>query len=203
MMDGLMKIRAIIFTIFLFSAFACGSNDSSRGDELYSQGNYQEAIQAYNEYIEYNPDDFKSIYNRGRTYEELGEYDKALQDYEAAYKINPKDENLLLSLGRYYFREENYEDAAFYFDKATQQNSNLKVAQFLKGRSFHKAGETDKAMEAYNAAISIDGQYGEAYLYRGALKIYLGRQSSGCNDLKTAQSLNVEEAESALKEYCN
>lgn len=198
-----MNVRNVIFSIFLFSAFACSSNDSRQGDKLYSQGEYEQAIKAYSEYIEFNPGDFKSIYNRGRAYEALGQYDNALQDYEAAYKIDEKDENVLLSLGRHYFRNESYKDAAYYFDKATQVNANLKVAQFLKGRSYHKAGETDKAIEAYNDAISTDSQYGEAYLYRGALKIYLGRKSSGCNDLKTAQSLNVEEAESALQQYCN
>lgn len=198
-----MNLRTIIFSIILLSAFACSGNDSSQGDKYYNKGDYEKAIQSYNEYIEYNPGDFQSIYKRGRAYEELGQYDKALQDYEAALKIDEENENVLLSLGRHYFREGNYEDAAYYFDKATKQNSNLRVAQFLKARSYHKAGKTDKAMDAYNSAISIDGDYGEAYLYRGALKIYLGRKSSGCNDLKTAQSLNVEEAQSALEEYCN
>lgn len=198
-----MNLRLIIFSVFLFSVFACNDNDSRNADKYYDQGEYKKAIQAYSEYIEYNPGDFKSVYNRGRAYEELGQYDNALQDYEAAYKIDEKNENVLLSLGRYYFRKEKYKDAAYYFDKATQVNSNLKVAQYLKGRSYHKAGETDKAMEAYNNAIGIDGQYGEAYLYRGALKIYLGRKSSGCSDLKTAQSLNVEDAKSALAQYCN
>ncbi len=183
--------------------FACSDSESDKGDQYFSQGNYEQAVAEYTQYLEYNPDDFKSTYNLGRAYEELGQYDKSLESYQAALEIDEKNVNVLLSLGKYYFREGKFNDAAFYFDKATQQNNNLAMAQYLKGRAYHKAGETDQAMEAYNSTISIDGQYGEAYLYRGALKIYLKRKSSGCNDIKTAQSLGVEEAQAALDEYCN
>ena len=58
-------------------------------------------------------------------------------------------------------------------------------------------------MEAYDLAISKNRDYGEAYLYRGALKVYQGKKSAGCNDIRTAQSLDVPEAKSALQEYCN
>ncbi len=181
---------------------ACGGNDSSHGDQYFQQKQYQKAVDAYTEYIEYNPEDFKAIYNRGRSYEELKEYPKALQDYQKAFKIDEKSENVLMSLGRYYFRDQNYKDAAFYFDKITQINNRNATAQYLKGRAYHKAGETDKAMRAYNSAIDADKKYGEAYLYRGALKIYLKKQSSGCKDIQTAQSMGVADAQAASEKYC-
>jgi tetratricopeptide (TPR) repeat protein len=198
-----MNFKALIPLVFLFLTFACQDNNSKEGDKLYQQGQYEQAVKAYTDFIKYNPTDVRSIYNRGRSYEELGQHAEALKDYEAVLKLDEKNTNVMISIGRHFFRENKFEDAAFYFDKATQENNNLKVAQFLKGRSYHKAGITDKAMEAYNAAINVDGNYGEAYLYRGALRIYLKRKAAGCSDLKTAQSLKVKEAEAALQQYCN
>lgn len=189
--------------IALLTVSACGGDDSDQGDQYFQQGEYQQAVNAYTQHIEYNPEDATSIYNRGRAYEELGNEEQALADYQAAFELDNKNENILMSLGRYYFREKNYQDAAFYFDKITQINPGAANAQYLKGRAFHKAGETNRAIDAYNAAISADSELGEAYLYRGALKIYLKRKSSGCNDLKMAQTLDVAEAESALSRYCN
>ena len=58
----------------------CDSKNSKEGDQLFSQGKYEEAVSQYSAYIEYNPDDIKSIYNRGRAYEELGEFDKSMDD---------------------------------------------------------------------------------------------------------------------------
>ena len=181
---------------------ACDSKNSQEGDQLFSQGKYEEAVTQYTQYIEYNPDDIKSIYNRGRAYEELGQYDKSMADYEKALEVDPKSINALMSIGKIHFRNGEYGDAAFYFDKAIKVKGGDAEAHFLSARSNHKLGETGKALEGYNRAISMNSNYGEAYLYRGALKVFL-KKSSGCADLKKAQALEVADAAAAVKKYCN
>lgn len=195
----------LFFYSILFSSIlcACGDNQSKEGDKLFKQGKYEAAIQQYDAYLEYNPEDLTSVYNQGRAYEELGEIEKALENYERAIEIDPKHANSLLSIGKYHFREKNYADATFYFSKASEIIQSNPQVFFLKGRAHHKLGETQEAMEAYDQAISKNGDYGEAYLYRGALKVYQGKKSAGCGDIRVAQSLNVPEAEEALNEYCN
>lgn len=192
-------LACCVFAIIL----ACDSESSQQGDQLFGQGKYEEAISEYSRYIEYNPDDIKSIYNRGRAYEELGEFEKSLADYERALKVDAKNINALMSIGKFHFRNENYGDAAFYFDKAIKVKGGSPTAHFLSARSNHKIGETTKAMEGYDRAISLDSDYGEAYLYRGALKVFLGKKSSGCSDLKKANALETPDAKEALNEYCN
>ena len=118
-------------------------------------------------------------------------------------EIDPNHANALMSIGKYHFRNNSYADASFYFSKAADIKKSDPQVFFLKGRAHHKLGETQVAMEAYDEAISKNRDYGEAYLYRGALKVYQGNKSAGCNDLRTAQSLKVPDAENALKEYCN
>ena len=183
--------------------FACGNKSSQEGDQLFSQGKYEEAITQYTQYIEYNPDDIKSIYNRGRAYEELGQYEKSMADYEKALEVDPKNVNALMSIGKIHFREGEFGDAAFYFDKAIKVRGGDAEAHFLSARANHRMGETGKAMEGYNQAISMNSNYGEAFLYRGALKVFLKKKSSGCSDLKKAQALEVPDAEAALQKYCN
>jgi hypothetical protein len=57
-------------------------------------------------------------------------------------------------------------------------------------------------MEFYNKAVSLKNNYGEAYMYRGALNIFLNKMTSGCSDLKRAKNLGYEPAEALYKEYC-
>jgi tetratricopeptide (TPR) repeat protein len=190
----------VIAALLLIS---CGDDQSRRGDKLFQQGQYEAAIQQYEEYLEYNPEDLKSIYNQGRAYEELGQYEKSLANYEEAIEIDPKHANALMSIGKYHFRNENYGDASFYFSKAAEIKKSDPQVFYLKGRSLHKLGKTTEALESYNQAISQNSDYGEAYLYRGALKVYQGNRNSGCADIRNAQALNVPEAEEALQEYCN
>lgn len=192
-----------LWCAFVLLTVACDSENSKQGDQLFSQGKYEEAISQYTQYIEYNPDDIKSIYNRGRAYEELGQYDKSIADYQKALEVDPKNTNALTSIGKVHFRNNQFGDAAFYFDKAIKIKGGSAELHYLKGRANHKLGETTKAMEGYNQAISMNSNYGEAYLYRGALKVFLKKKSSGCSDLKKAQALEVADAASALEKYCN
>ena len=188
----------------LFASFmlSCDGKRTTAADQYFEQGDYAKAITAYDEHLEYNPEDVRSFYNRGRAYEELGEFDKSLASYEEALKVEPTNVNVLMSIGKYHFRNNNNKDAAFYFDKAQEAAPKSKLANFLSARSHHKLGETKEAMQGYNEAIDLDGNYGEAYLYRGALKILSKKKKSGCADIQKAQSLNVPEAEAALQEYC-
>ncbi|MDF9797144.1 tetratricopeptide (TPR) repeat protein [Catalinimonas alkaloidigena] len=191
------------FSVISILFFACNSNEYKMADRYFEQGEYKKAIEQYNEYLEYQPTHVESMYNRGRAYEELGEFKKSLASYEEALEVDPKNVNALMSIGKYHFRNENYQDAAFYFDKASQIHKSDAKAHYLAGRAFHKSGKTKEAMDAYNSTISLDDQYGEAFLYRGALKVYEGKKSAGCEDFRLASALNVAEAQEAIDQYCN
>ena len=117
-------------------------------------------------------------------------------------EVDPKNVNAQMSIGKLHFRNGAYGDAAFYFDKAIKVKGGNAEIHFLSARANHKLGETGKAMEGYNQAISMNSNYGDAYLYRGALKIFLKKKTAGCADLKKAQSLEVADAEAALQKYC-
>jgi len=197
-------MRIVLSLLLLTCTLAgCGDDQSVEGHKLFNQGKYQEAVKQYAEYLEYNPEDVQAIYNQGRAYEELGEFEQSLENYQQVVEIDPRHANALMSIGKYHFRNNSYADASFFFTKAADIKKSDPQVYFLKGRAHHKLGETQVALEAYDEAISKNRDYGEAYLYRGALKVYQGKKSDGCNDLRTAQSLKVPDADEALQEYCN
>lgn len=199
----MIKNPLILFLgIVLFIFTACEGDEYKQANQYFEQGEYQKAIEQYDEYLEYKPKHIESIYNKGRAYEEMGEFEKSLASYEKTLELDPENINALMSMGKYHFRNENFQDAAFYFAKAAKSKQNHAQAHYLAGRAYHKAGQTTEAMDAYNDAISKNKDMGEAYLYRGALKVYLGKKSSGCNDFKLAKSLEVAEADAAIEEYC-
>ena len=52
------------------------------------------------------------------------------------------------------------------------------------------------------STINFDNKSGEAFLYRGALKIALNQERSACNDFNRAKALGASEAADALSKYC-
>lgn len=194
-------VGSLILSFMLLAS--CKDEDVVKGDQLFRQGKYEEAVEAYDDYLKLNPGHVKSIYNKARAYEELGRYDKAFATFQEVLDIDEKHTAALMSVGQHYYRANDYPNAAFFLGRAVEADDSNSQAFYLLGRSYHLQGMTKEAMEAYNNAISLNNNLGEAYLYRGALRIHLKRTASACSDFKMARSLGTPDAEEALAKYCN
>ena len=196
-----MKLLKLVFVLFIVAA--CSSGEMREGDQLFEDGKYQQAIAAYNEYLGSHQADVATLYNRGRSYEEVGNFGLALQDFEAVIKMDKRNVNAYLSMTKVYYNQEKYSLALVTVGKALDLNENSAQGNFLQGRCRHQLGYFDQALESYSLAIKLNREFGEAYLYRGALKVQLNKSRKACEDFIKAQNLKVPEAASALKKYCN
>lgn len=195
-----MKYTSLFLLIALL--FACTSEESLSGDDLFEDEKYAEAIVAYTSFLSTNPSHVKSLYNRGRAYEEIGSIAKAKADFEQVIDIDEKNVNAYLSLAKISYNEHSYNKVLVFAGEAIELNENSAQAHFLAARGSHQLGYFDQALESYNNAISINKDFGEAYLYRGALKIGLEKPRSACEDFKFAKLLDVDGASKAVKDYC-
>lgn len=198
-----MRNTFIVIFSFLLAISACKDERSDVGDQYFKNGEYKEAVAAYTEYLKLEPTHIKSLYNRGRAYEELGEHEKALADFHKVLKEDPLNANAYLSVtSDYYYRQNDYENTIFYADKTLKLNENNPVAHTLKGKAYQKLGKLNEAMAAYNAAISVNRDYADAYLSRALLRIHLKQTSRACADLLMAKNLGADNAAEITKKYC-
>lgn len=199
----MMRRFLILFSLIAIVLAGCKDETSEIGDKYYSKGNYKKAVESYTEYISLNPEHLKSIYNRGRAYEELGEYEKAMEDFKNVLKRDPNNVSALLSVANdFYTRKKDYENAIFYADKAISIDQKNAYAYTMMGRSYQKLGKLSEAMESYNNAISVDEKYAEAFISRGSLRLVTKQKSRACSDFKTAAAFGSEQGEELLKKYC-
>lgn len=192
-----------IAIIAIVSFLGCGEVETTNeGDAFFERGEYELAVSSYSELLKNDPSNTSFLYNRGRSYEELGIINKATADFDKIVKIDPKHVSALLSLSKISYEKGDYQKAALNASAVLKHESSAK-AHFLSARAAHQLGYVEQALENYNGAISIDKEYGEAFLYRGALKIGQSRPKSACEDFRRAKALNVEGADSAIKDYCS
>ncbi len=191
------------FIILVFAGMACKNENSNEGDVFFSKGEYEKAITSYSAYLATEPRDIKTIYNRGRAYEELGKYELALQDFRKVIKEDPLNVNAHLSITvDYYNRLKDYENTIFFAEKVLKLDETNSSAFTLKGKAHQKLGNVVEALEAYNSAISVNNEYAEAYLSRGSLRLYQKQFSKACTDMNIAKSLGSKAAENLIKRYC-
>ncbi|KAJ3343379.1 TOM (translocase of outer membrane) complex component [Gonapodya sp. JEL0774] len=77
----------------------------NRGNKLYEQKRYKEAVEAYTEAIEYNPDDSVFYSNRAACFMNLSKLDECIQDCTAALRLNPSYVKSLYRRGTAYERK--------------------------------------------------------------------------------------------------
>lgn len=198
-----MNNKMILGMVVLLTIISgCNNSGSNDADKLFAKGEYQLAIDAYNSYLASNSTDVKTLYNRGRAYQELDKLEEAEADFMAVIKIDDTNQSAKMSLSKLYYSKKLYNKAVLWADQAVEINSNSAQAHFLAARARHQLGYVDSAFKSYTSAIKIDPDFGEAYLYRGALKVHQGKTSGACEDFNKAKALKVSEAQSIINKYC-
>ena len=62
---------------------------NNRGNAYVAKGEYDRAIQDYDQSIKLSPTYSKAFNNRGVAYQKKGEYDRAIKDFDESIKLNP------------------------------------------------------------------------------------------------------------------
>lgn len=197
------KLLSFLLVVVLISALsACNSGLTKEADGLFRDGKYREAVEAYNEYLTTKPKDIKSLYNRGRAYEELGDIESARKDFIKVLDLDNENLNANLSMAQYWYNKKDYNKAIAFCDKVIATDGRESTAYLIKGRCLHQKSLFDDAKKNYDLAIEFDRRNAEAFLYRGALKIVFNQKSGACNDLNRALALGADEAKAALAKHC-
>lgn len=166
----------------VLSAQGPGSGEVARGLDCAEQGNYDKAVEWYNEALRVAPNWGHVYFLRGHMWHQKGEFDKATADYSEALRRDPDDVAAYVGRGISWCRRGEYDKAIADFDRALQITSsdvyfhyNFKQSKFDKdttdgkaivrlrhadaylnrGNARNKKGEYDKAIADYNEALRI------------------------------------------------
>ena len=97
----MMKKVYIILVLLLSGIVAFATDDKALEDEatkMYQEGNYQKAIDLYNEILADDMESASVYYNLGNCYYKLGEIALSILNYERALLLNPGDKDAKYNL---------------------------------------------------------------------------------------------------------
>lgn len=199
----IIKTKWVRFPIYLplvlIGLLTCRSEASD--EHLFEEGKYEEAVAYYSEKIRSSGNDLSAHYNRGRAFEELGKLDEASADFEYILSKDPRHLEAHLSLSKIAYRRGDYSRSAVLSGNVLKYHEGSHLAHFLLARANHQLGNVQTAMTEYDAAIALNNNFGEAYFYRGALKLTL-EDATACADILRAKEAGVAGAAEAIEKYC-
>lgn len=140
---------------------------SKEGDNLFFEGRYEEAINAYNESIRLEPNGADVWNNRGVVLTRLQRYDPAIASYDRALQILPNYGDAWNNRGVTLLELQRYEDAIDSYDHAIQVKPDYADAWNNRGVAFARLQNFEEAILSYNEALRIKNDYLDAWNNRG------------------------------------
>ncbi|MEH1874339.1 tetratricopeptide repeat protein [Nostoc sp.] len=164
------------------------------GVNKYDAGNYEGAIEDFNQAIELDPKNALAYNRRGDAYYRLGDYEQAQADSSQAILLNPQDANAYFDRGFALSELGKYKEAIADYTQAIKLNSQDAYAYYGRGLARTKLKDNKGAIEDFSKAIALKPQYTEAYLQRGIIHRRLKQRLEAIQDFDTVIKINPSDA---------
>lgn len=126
------------------------------------RGDVPEAVQHFNQALQINPDDAKSINNLGKVLTSQGKVDAAIQDFHHALQLEPDDAKILNNLSVALADEGKVNDAIQELEHALQLKPEYAEAYYNLGNIYASRADYDDAAQNYEEALEINPDFAEA-----------------------------------------
>jgi len=120
------KVKEMRETAYLDEAKA--EEERERGNELFKEGKYSDAVKVYTEAIKRNPESPKIYSNRAGAYTKLAAFDLAVRDCDKCIKLDPKFIKGFIRKGYALKGMMQLDNAMDAFQKATEIDENCQEA---------------------------------------------------------------------------
>jgi len=168
-----------------------------RGWAQFSKGDLTKALGDLSRAIELNGKDAVALNYRGQVLAGQQEWDKAIEDFAAAVKLNKDFYEAYCNRGSAYVRKGELKKAAKDFDAAIKLSEQNALGYFLRGMLAARS-DVDKAISDFDAAISRKGDYVEAYVGRGRMRLQKAEWDPAIQDCNKALELDPKNADAHL-----
>lgn len=165
-----------------------------KGVDLYKQGRYEKAIEAFKQAIRLNPDDADVYHVLGLVYAGLGRWQEAIESYKQAIRLNPDDVEAHNNLGMAYFNLGRYQEAIEAFKQVIRLKPDHGNAHNNLGAAYNSLSRHQEAIEPLQQAIRLEPDHINAHYNLGVAYLATGDKTSAAEILGTLKNLDQEKA---------
>ena len=169
-----------------------------KGNKLYAEQKYDEAIQSYNEALELSQSQWAYYFNLGLAYKKAGREKDAIATFQRALEMNPESYSINKELGQLLALGDHYEEAKKYFTKATEISEDDSDAFYNLGVCLTNLGDQEGALAAFLKTIALKEDYADAYYQIGTLYINQNNVDEAVKNLEKFLELAPEHEKASV-----
>jgi tetratricopeptide (TPR) repeat protein len=173
---------------------------NNRGTNNMLLGNYDRAIEDYDQALRLDPGYALSYYNRGDAYRRLGEYRQAIEDYDQALRLDPGYAEAYHNRGNVYGVLGEHNRAIKNYDQALLVNPGRADIYYNRGNSYLRLGNYRRAIEDYDQTLRINPGYASTYYNRAIAHCLFGMIEASLDDRMQTLRLGVLTAKDAQRD---
>jgi tetratricopeptide (TPR) repeat protein len=162
-----------------------------KGNQLFDEGKYQDAIAAYNDSIAQEPNMARAWAGKGYALNALKDYVNALPAFDRAIAITPNYGKAVYEKGNALYGLGRYEDAIIAYDEAVKIYPEYAyLAYYGKAKALQELTRYNEALTFYDKALTLKPDYAPAWNYKGETLVALGRYDEASQTFDKAIALD-------------
>jgi tetratricopeptide (TPR) repeat protein len=126
-----------------------------RGDDLFNQQRYRDAITAYDRVLQTQPQNYVAWFKQAIAYENLHDYTAAVAAYDRTIALQPEDYLAWYKRSNVLEKLQRYADALSSLDQVVAIQPDNYWAWHDRGRVLENLQQTDEAIAAYDRAVQL------------------------------------------------
>lgn len=117
---------------------------------------YRQAIAAYHEAVDLQPNHIPSLNNLADCYEVTGDAEKALELFQYLVKVAPDEAVSHFNLGNFFLRQNRHIEAVKCYEQALERDWRFTDAYYNIAWVLEQAGALEESLEFTNRGLSVD-----------------------------------------------
>lgn len=129
----------------------------------------------------------------GHEYFANEDFVNSLRCYRNAIRIDAQHYNAWYGIGQIYYKQEKYEMTEYHYRRALEINRNSSVLRCCLGKTLHKMGCTDEALELLDEAVTRDPKNAIAKYERAVVLFSIGHLVEALQELESLKDIAPRE----------
>jgi Tfp pilus assembly protein PilF len=158
--------------------------DFKKGNMLFEEGKYDEAIEIFAAVIEAFPNAYIVNLNIGNCYFQKENYDEAEKFYKIILENDPKNHMALMGMGNCNTNRGDNEKALEWYSKIKFEKIVDPTVLFNIGTIFYNNSKYEEALKYYKKAVEVKEDFLDGIYQLGLALLTLGKNSEALNEFE-------------------